>query len=115
MAKKNNGAMIRNATQRIEELRASLRSIDYVCSGSLSTRLMTCGQQSCRCHEDPAARHGPYHQWGHMQDGKLVHRYVSSEQAVMLRKAIENFRTVKKLLRTWELETERLIEATYPR
>ena len=25
MAKKNNGAVIRNATQRIEELRASLR------------------------------------------------------------------------------------------
>ena len=115
VTKKDPAAVILQATQRIQELRASLQSIDYVCSGSLSTRLMTCGQASCRCHEDPTARHGPYHQWGHMQDGKLLHRYVSSQQAVMLRRAIANFRAVKKLLRTWERETERLIDATYPR
>jgi hypothetical protein len=115
MANKDSTAVIRRATQKIEELRTSLQSIDYLCSGSLSTRSMTCGKASCRCHEDPQARHGPYHQWGHMHEGKLVHRYVSAEQAVMLRHAIENFRTVKKLLLSWERESERLIDATYPR
>ena len=46
-----------------------------------------------------------------MKAGKLVHRYVSPEQAGVLRQAIANYRKVKKLLRAWEAETERLIDA----
>ena len=50
-----------------------------------------------------------------MQDGKLVHRVISAEQAQLLRQAIANYRKVKKLLRAWEGETERLIDAEAPR
>lgn len=46
-----------------------------------------------------------------MKAGKLVHRLVSAEQAVLLRRAIGNYRRLKKLLRYWEAETERLIDA----
>ncbi len=42
--------------------------------------------------------------------GKLVHRTLSPEQAVILQLAIDNYRNVKRLLRDWEVETERLIE-----
>jgi hypothetical protein len=61
--------------------------------------------------QDPAARHGPYYEWGHMKDGKLVHRMISTRQAARLRAAIKNYRTVRRLLRAWEAETERVIEA----
>lgn len=50
-----------------------------------------------------------------MKAGKLVHRYISPAQAVLLHQAIANYRKVKKLLRAWEDETERLIEAEAPR
>jgi hypothetical protein len=46
-----------------------------------------------------------------MKAGKLVHRIVSAEQAELLLRAIANYRRFKKLLRAWETETERLMDA----
>ena len=42
---------------------------------------------------------------------KLVHRLVSAEQANLLRQAIATYRRLRKLSRSWENETERLIDA----
>jgi hypothetical protein len=103
------------ARQRIQALREELTRIDYVCSGTLLVRMNTCGKPNCRCAQDPAARHGPYYQWGHMKAGKPVYRLVSSEQAELLRGATANYRKMKKLLRAWEAETERIIDAEFPR
>jgi len=50
-----------------------------------------------------------------MKEGKLIHRTVSPEQAAILRRAIANYRKVKKLLKAWEDETERLMENEPPR
>jgi hypothetical protein len=49
-----------------------------------------------------------------MYKGKLVHRSVTPAQAVVLRLAIKNYRKVRKLLRDWEVETERLIVTEEP-
>jgi hypothetical protein len=46
-----------------------------------------------------------------MQKGRLVHRMVSPAQAALLRDAITNYRTLRRLLRAWENETVKLIEA----
>jgi hypothetical protein len=70
-----------------------------------------CGKAQCRCANDPSARHGPYYEWGHMQQGKLVHRNVTARQAALLRLAIANYRKARKLLRDWEVQTERLIDS----
>ncbi len=91
-------------------LRVDHSDVDYLCSGTLLQRTKVCGKAGCRCARDPNARHGPYYEWGHMQGGKLVHRTLSPEQAVILQLAIDNYRNVKRLLRDWEVETERLIE-----
>ncbi len=50
-----------------------------------------------------------------VRSGKLLHRLVSPVQAEALRLSIANYRKVKKLLRAWEAETERLIDAENPR
>jgi uncharacterized protein DUF6788 len=92
-------------------IREAIGAVDYLCSGTLLERRKLCGKPGCRCALDPAARHGPYYEWGHMKAGKLVHRMVSPSQAGMLRLAIANYRKVLRLLRAWESETERLIEA----
>jgi len=105
----------KQSLQRIERIRAALNGVDYLCSGTLHQRTKVCGKAGCRCALDPQARHGPYYEWGHMQGGKLVHRVLSPEQAVLLRLALDNYRKVKSLLRDWEIETERLIDANAPR
>ena len=111
MPKRSSQQIAEQARSRIAALRSELSAMDCVCSGTLLERMKTCGSPVCRCARDPAARHGPYYEWGHMKAGKLVHRLVSAEQAVLLRRAIGNYRRLKKLLRYWEAETERLIDA----
>ena len=114
-AQRSLAAQARRSRQRIEKIRAAIGATDYLCSGTLYEHLSRCGKAGCRCAEDPAARHGPYYDWGHMQAGKLVRRRLSAAQALLMRQAIANYRKVKKLLRDWETETERLIEAEAPR
>ena len=46
-----------------------------------------------------------------MKSGRLVHRVVSPAQAALLRDAIANYRSLRRLLRAWENETVKLIEA----
>lgn len=102
------------ARQRIAKLRQALGEIELLCSGTLSERMMKCGKPNCRCATDPSARHGPYYEWGRMRGGKLTHRYVTPEQAKVLREAIENYRMLKKMLRAWEIDSERLIDTEIP-
>jgi len=115
MAKVSTAVKARQARARIGRIRTAIAAIDYLCSGTLLERFTSCGKPGCRCAQDPAARHGPYYDWGHMQDGKLVHRRLTAEQAALLRPAIANYQKVKELLRAWEVETERLIDAEAPR
>ena len=105
---------LQRARERIDSIRTSLAGFELICSGTLSQRMMTCGKPNCRCATDPAARHGPYYQWIRMRAGKPAHRYVSEQQAQILRQAIDNYREVKTLLRDWEENTERLIDAVQP-
>lgn len=99
------------ARARIRALQDRLQELDWLCSGTLLKRMMTCGKAACRCARDPDARHGPYYEWGHMKKSKLVHRMVTAEQATLIRKAIANYRTARALLRAWERQTERVIRA----
>ena len=103
--------VIAQAMQRIARIKESLAAIELLCSGTLLHRTKVCGKPGCRCASDPAARHGPYYEWGHMLGGKLVHRMISAHQAEMLRRAIDNHRQAKSLMQQWESETERLMEA----
>ena len=115
MSKRSPEKVASRAAERISRLRDAIAKVDCLCSGTLLKRMMKCGKPSCRCQHDPAARHGPYYEWGRMKAGKLAHRYVSPEQAALLRQAIANYRKVKKLMRAWEVESERLIDAKAPR
>lgn len=106
---------IKHSRDRIGRIRAAFAEIEYLCSGTLVERMKLCGKPGCRCAQDPLARHGPYYEWGHMKDGRLVHRMVTPDQAELLRQAITNHRCAKKLMRDWEEETERLIDLEAPR
>ena len=111
MAPRPSDARRRAALERIAHIRERIQTIDRLCSGSLLRRTKVCGKPGCRCAEDPTARHGPYYEWGRMKGGRLVHRMVSPAQAARLREAIANYRRLRRLLRAWEDETVKLIEA----
>ena len=103
------------ANERIRRIQEQIRAMDYVSSGTLVTRTKVCGKPGCRCAHDPAARHGPYYEWGYMKDGRQVHRTLSAEQATVLKKAIANYRAILRLLRAWQRQTLRVLGAQTPR
>jgi hypothetical protein len=111
MARRTSDAHRRAALARIAQIRDRIRTIERLCSGTLLRRTKVCGKPECRCAQNPTARHGPYYEWGRMQGGRLVHRMLSPAQAALLREAIANYRTVRRLLRAWENETVKLIDA----
>ena len=98
-------AQRRRLRQRTAQLRRALASFDSLVSGTVYTRYRSCGKASCRCAVDPDARHGPYYQWSHRQDGRAVHRIVTAEQAELLREAAANYHQARELLGQWERET----------
>jgi hypothetical protein len=100
--------------RRTRELRRQLSSFDYLASGTLTQRTKICGKPNCRCASDPAARHGPYFEWGYMHDGKLKHRSVPAERADLMQHAIDNYKRVRELLHEWELKSADEIIAPEP-
>jgi len=96
---------IRNLRSRTVEIRKAISALDYVASGTLHTRMKSCGRPNCRCANDPKSLHGPYYEWNRWIDGKLVHRIISAEQAEIVARALDNLKEVKRLLSLWEDET----------
>ena len=96
-------------SDQIRALADEIARIGFVCSGTLSQRTKTCGKPNCRCATDPEARHGPYYEWTWREGGKLRHKIVPPGKVDLLREAIQNYRTVQKLLERWERESARVI------
>ncbi len=57
--------------------------------GSLSERTIKCSKPGCACAQDPKARHGPYFSLTHAVGGKTRSRYLTGEQADLVRQQIE--------------------------
>jgi hypothetical protein len=102
------------AEQRMKEIRDRIQTLDYLCSGSLIRRTKVCGKPTCRCASDPAARHGPYFEWSRLEKGRMVHRVLTADQAEIIRAAIANHRTIRRLIRRWERETLRAVDIKPP-
>lgn len=103
--KSNKATSRRRLRQRTKELRQAISSMAFVTSGTLHTRTKICGRKNCRCAEDPAARHGPYHEWGRRVQGRLLHHIVTPQQAKLVERAISNLREIQRLLAEWERQT----------
>jgi len=95
--------------QRTQEVRRAIGAMDYVASGNLYVRMKACGRPNCRCATDPEARHGPYYEWTHREEGRFLHRVMSPKQGEVFARAIENYREIRRLLARWERETAKEI------
>jgi hypothetical protein len=71
--------------------------------GSLSERTIKCSKPGCPCAQDPDARHGPYFSLTRAVQGKTHSRFLTPQQAALVRQQIEaghEFRT--KVETFWE-------------
>lgn len=96
---------IRRIRQRTADLRRTISSMDYVCSGTLHSRSRSCGKPTCHCAGDPSAWHGPYNDWSRRGGGRLLHSVVPEERRQLLEHAITNHRKILRLLKQWEHES----------
>ncbi len=93
------------ARQRIAQIQEELGRLDYICAGTLQHRTRVCGKPGCRCARDPAARHGPYYEWGRLEQGRLVHTKLSRQEALLFIQAMRKYRRLKRLLHKWQQES----------
>ena len=82
---------------RYDEAKKALLNVGYIIEGSLVKRMITCGKPSCRCHQDPEKRHGPYYQLTWKRGGKTVSQFISESLANRYQEWITNR---KKLVKT---------------
>lgn len=107
----NVGVFKSSQLKRVAALKKQLDRLDYVCSGNLRRRYSVCGTKNCLCKAENPKPHGPYYYWSRLIGGKIVQRILSPEQARLVAAGIANYRKARQLLRTWEMETTRVIEA----
>jgi hypothetical protein len=80
---------------RVRQLAADLADAKPMRRGSLSERKIKCSKPGCACAQDPKARHGPYYSFTHAVRGKTRSRFLTGEQADVVRRQIaagRNFR-----------------------
>jgi hypothetical protein len=84
---------------RYNALKAELQLIGFIFQGSIHTRSAECGTPTCRCHQIPEKRHGPYHYWTRKAKGKTVALMLTEEEFPLYREWIQNNRKLQRLVR----------------
>jgi hypothetical protein len=75
-----------------------LAAIGFILPGTVTERMTRCGRTNCRCHADPPALHGPYHQWTRKVAGKTVTRLLTDDQLADYQPWFDNQRRLRALL-----------------
>ena len=73
-------------------------------------RFQKCGKASCACTTDPAARHGPYHTWTRVIDGKTHSRVLTAAQAEVVGQQIASGAEFRALIEQFWQAAERLAD-----
>ncbi len=83
---------------RWEQIADQIRQVGVTAVGSVLQVYNVCGTAACRCHTDPARRHGPYWQHTRKIGGKTVTRRLTGAQAELYLQWIGNDRRLRALL-----------------
>ena len=96
------------AERRRQQILNEITELGFCLPGSVVDRTSRCGNPNCRCHTDPAHRHGPYRSWTRKVAGKTITRRLNDDQFERYRGWFDNDRR----LRTLVAELEALTIAT---
>jgi hypothetical protein len=86
------------AERRRRDILDQIASLGYCLPGSVVDRTSRCGNPNCRCHTDPAHRHGPYRSWTRKVAGTTVTRNLSDHQLQRYQAWFDNDRRLKALV-----------------
>jgi hypothetical protein len=78
-----------NVPSQVRQLATELADTKPMRRGSLSERTIKCSKPGCACAQDTKARHGPCFSLTHAVGGKTRSRYLTGEQADLVRQQIE--------------------------
>ena len=96
---------------RQRQIIAELAKLGPCLPGSLVERLTRCGSARCRCHDDPAYRHGPYQSWTRKVGDRTITRTMSRDQADRYKAMFDNARRLRELVNELESLTAQHVEA----
>ncbi|HYN90470.1 MAG TPA: DUF6788 family protein [Thermoleophilaceae bacterium] len=89
--------------QRKTEIHAEIAELGPCLPGTISARLLRCGNARCRCRDpDRDQRHGPYLYWTRKVSGKTASKLLSPEQADRYRPWLANDKRLHELVRELE-------------
>ncbi|MGH9292244.1 MAG: DUF6788 family protein [Acidimicrobiales bacterium] len=94
--------------RRRREALAAIGRLGPCLPGTVTERTTACASPGCRCHSDPALRHGPYWIWTRKVSGKTVSKNLSAAQAQRYRSWLKNKRRLDELVA--ELEQLSVLE-----
>lgn len=97
-------------TERYRALARQLADIGFVARGSVISTTTTCSSKGCRCHADPARRHGPYWQLSRSSGGTTRTRRLSEAEAELYQAWIANRRRAEALLDELEALSSRAVD-----
>lgn len=95
----------------VRRIARSLAEVGFVLPGTMTERLTRCGHANCRCHSDPPALHGPYHQWTRKVAAKTVTKIMSDEQLADYGPWIDEERRLRSLVAELESLSLGIVEA----
>ncbi|HVT15764.1 MAG TPA: DUF6788 family protein, partial [Thermoanaerobaculia bacterium] len=78
-----------DATSRARQISDRIAQPRPMRRGSLSERYVKCSKPGCPCAERAEARHGPYFSWTRKIGGRTHSRFLTPEQAALVRRQIE--------------------------
>ena len=81
-----------NVPPQVRQLASELAGAKPMRRGSLSERTIKCSKPGCACAQDPKARHGPYYSFTHAVGGKTRSRFLTAQEADLVRQQIETGR-----------------------
>lgn len=106
------------SSKRYDRLKRELATLaarmGFLLPGSVQSRFFECTRpnNNCRCHDDPANRHGPYHYWTRKVNYKTVSVILTEEQLSRVRECIETNRELQRFLKQMERESLRAFART---
>lgn len=74
---------------RVRQFVSELADPQPMRRGSVSERTVKCSKPGCACAQDPDARHGPYYSYTRAVGGKTQSRFLTSEQADLVRQQVD--------------------------
>ena len=104
---------MRRYQEQYDALKAKLQAVGFIGQGSVQTRRIACGSPTCRCCQDPDARHGPrhgpYHCWTRKARGKTVGLKLTADELGLYREWIENNRELERLVKEMRRISSRVL------